>query len=511
MEGDHIPGSLLAFSALADSGLALSARESHIDFPLPLLPTMRAGLLTMLVITLVSLCSHTAKGFTMSLTPSSPRYSLERSVRSLIKSGIGMNIFSDIFSNRPSNALTKRSTNAVISKVKGIRHKRLGDSDIIISEMGLGTQRWVSEDFNAPSESQCFEFMNHAILHHGINFIDTAEQYPIPSSTSRPEGSVETVIGKWLSRNTGVRSKVVIASKITGGRVITKQNIASHLDNTLRRLGTDYLDVYQLHWPARYSPQSNWGQSLQYHHEVEPYFAKNAGFEEICLAMGDLVKQGKIRGWGLCNDNAFGLTACCEIAKRLGVAPIVSMQNDFSLIDRRAEENGVSEAASAIHENVGFMAYNALAGGYLTGKYLQGPPPTYDNPSYKNSQQTRKSPRGRHDDPDWSRTLYRYRSAAANSALSEYAKLAEMYGMSLTELSLRWCRQRQLVTSVLLGQSSLYQLEEDIKIFQIDENLPEDLMWQIDRVHMRNRLPIFSSDRVGKDWYGEGEIGELIP
>ena len=499
-------------SDLSPSQLNHNHHFNHSDSSTFLSLTMKwvAFFITMLCLELWN-PPRLAFAFTMSIIPSSPKQPLMNTIRKVFKTGIGMNIFTDMFSNRPSNAASKLSTNEVVTKVKGIRHKRLGESDIVVSEMGLGTQRWVSEDFNAPSESQCFEFMDLALLKSGINLIDTAEQYPIPSSASRPEGSVETVIGKWLSRNPGIWNSVVIASKITGGRVVTKENIVSHLDNSLKRLGTDYLDVYQLHWPARYSPQSNWGQSLQYHHEVEPYFTKNAGFEEICLAMGDLVKQGKIRGWGLCNDNAFGLTACCEVAKRLGVAPIVSMQNDFSLIDRRAEENGVAEASSAIHENVGFMAYNALAGGYLTGKYLNGPPATYDNPSYKDSQQTRKAPRGRHDDPDWSRTLYRYRSTAANAAITEYDKLAKEYGMSLTELSLSWCRQRKLVTSVLLGQSSLRQLEEDIKIFQVEESLPEELMWQIDRVHMRNRLPIFSSDRVGKDWYGEGEIGELIP
>ena len=117
--------------------------------------------------------------------------------------------------------------------------------------------------------------------------------------------------------------------------------------------------------------------------------------------MGELIQQGKIRGWGMCNDNAYGLTASCAAAKTLGVPPPVCMQNDYSLIDRRAEENGVSEASSPINENVGFMAYNVLAGGYLTGKYLTGPPPTYDNPSLVASQVTRTQPRGRHDEAGW--------------------------------------------------------------------------------------------------------------
>jgi len=395
--------------------------------------------------------------------------------------------------------------------VDGIKHRRLGGGDIIVSEVGLGTQRWVSDDFNSPDEQACFAMLDRAILNGGINLVDTAEQYPIPSSDARPEGFVEQTIGKWLAKDKSRRSKVVIATKITGGRAINKRSIAERLEASLKRLGTDYIDVYQLHWPARYSPQANWGQSLNYRHEAEPYYKENAGFEEICLAMGDLVAQGKIRGWGMCNDNAFGLTASCEIAKRLGVAPPISMQNDFSLIDRRAEESGVAEASSPIHENTGFMAYNVLAGGVLTGKYLSGPPATYDSPSFAASQETRKIPRGRHDDPSWSRTLYRYRSAAADDATKRYDKLAKTYGLTLLELSLLWCRDRRLVTTTLLGHSNMAQLEQNLVIYKNNKTLPPQLLWDIDRVHMRNRLPIFSSDRVGADWFGEGEIGEPIP
>jgi aryl-alcohol dehydrogenase-like predicted oxidoreductase len=353
--------------------------------------------------------------------------------------------------------------------------------------------------------------MNKAVLENGVNLIDTAEQYPIPSSQRKPEGLVETVIGKWIKQNPSHRSKLVISTKITGGRNVNRRNIFEDLEGSLKRLGTDYVDVYLLHWPARYTPQSNWGQSLAYRYEAEKYYQDNAGFEEIAQAMGDLIKQGKIRGWGMCNDNAFGLTASCYVAKQLGVPPPVAMQNDFSLIDRRAEENGVSEASSPFHENVGFMAYNALAGGVLTGKYLNGPLPTPDNPNFAESMVTRNNPRGRHDEGSWGATLYRYRSGPANDATLRYNEIAKKYKLSLTELSLRWCRQRASVSSVLLGQSSMKQLDEDLAIFKVDDPLSDEIMWEVDRVHMRNRLPIFSSTRVGQDWYGEGEIGEAIP
>ena len=163
-----------------------------------------------------------------------------------------------------------------------------------------------------------------------------------------------------------------------------------------------------------------------------------------------------------------------------------------------------------MHENVGFMAYNVLAGGVLAGTYLNSPPP-YDNPSFTNSMSQRKEPRGRHDETGWGRTLYRYRSGPANEATIMYDKLAKKNGLTLLELSLRWAQQRKAVTTCLLGQTSMKQLEEQIKIFQKGnkERLSDQLLWDVDAVHMRNRLPIFSSTRVGNDWNGEGELARL--
>ena len=148
-------------------------------------------------------------------------------------------------------------TNSVVRVVDGIRQKRLGSTDIVVSEMGLGTQRWGSADFNGPDEALCHQLLDRAVLRSGVNLLDTAEQYPIPSDRGRPEGSTERIIGRWIKKEAGRRQKLVIASKITGGRNINRRTIEADLQASLERLGTDYLDVYMLHWPARDTPQSD--------------------------------------------------------------------------------------------------------------------------------------------------------------------------------------------------------------------------------------------------------------
>lgn len=402
-----------------------------------------------------------------------------------------------------------------------MRMRTLGSSDILVSELALGTQRWGSADFNAPDEATCHKMLDLA-TENGINFVDTAEQYPIPDGPGKPEGSTEKIIGSWLAKAPERREKLVIASKITGGGNVTPKNIEKDLEGTLKRLGTDYLDLYLLHWPARYTPQANWGQSLEYNFVNGKYARPASSFEDIAGAMGKLVKAGKIRGWGMCNDNTYGLMGSIMAARQLGVEPPCVMQNDYSLINRRIEESGLSEASAPWNENVGFLAYNTLAGGMLTGKYLDVPPSADDsNPARALANSIKK--RGRMDEPGWGRTLYRYRSGPAAEATQAYAALAKEAGLSLTELSLRWCRSRNAVSSVLLGQSSVKQLEEAIEIFnanpavefkdddEIKYFLPQSLLWEIDRVHMRNRLPIFASTRTQSNWDGRGEIGETIP
>lgn len=437
----------------------------------------------------------------------------------IVASSGGNDFFSNLLGGataRASAAAPRRArTNETVEIVNGIKRKRLGGaSGIVVSEVGLGTQRWGSADSNAPDEALCHAFLDHAVLERGVNLLDTAEQYPIPSDRARPEGRTEEIIGRWMAKDASRRERVVVATKITGGSNVTAKNIERDLDRSLMRLKTDYVDVYTLHWPARYTPQSNWGQSLMYHEDTElaPYYRNAASFESIAEAMGKMIAKGKLRGWGSCNDNAYGLTAMCYAARSVGAPEPCCLQGDYSLINRRSEENGVAEAASYAHENMGWMGYNLLAGGVLTGKYRKVKA-AVDNPNDRAlAERLLASPRGRMDDYSWGKTLYRYRSAPALRAVDAYAALAEEAGMPLTELALRWARQRAFMTTALVGHTSMEQLKETLDSFDASKPpLDERLMWAIDVVHMRNRLPIFSSERVGLDWDGAGEIGERIP
>lgn len=409
----------------------------------------------------------------------------------------------------PKSAVAR--TNDVTATVEGIRRRRLGNSDIDVSELGIGTQRWGSTDFNGPDEALCHAMLDRAVA-SGVNLVDTAEQYPIPGP---PEGRTEEIIGRWLKKNK--RSDLVIASKITGGMNVNKKNIKADCEGSLKRLQTDYLDVYLLHWPQRYTPQANWGQSLEY---SVPYGRQNAlvcsSFDDVVEAMGELIDEGKIRGYGSCNDNAVGCMGLCAAADARGVARPLAFQNDYSLLNRRCEENGLSEACTL--QNVGFMAYNVLAGGMLTGKYGLDLGDTndvaaVDDPDDARASRNARNPRGRMDTSGWGQTLARYRTPAARRAAKQYFALATKAKMDPLNLALRFPAGRDAVTTSLVGHTSLAQLDASIAAFRraAKAGLSNQLLWDIDRVHLQNRLPLFALDNAGDDWSNRGIIGERIP
>jgi aryl-alcohol dehydrogenase-like predicted oxidoreductase len=301
-------------------------------------------------------------------------------------------------------------------------------------------------------------------LERGVNFIDTAEMYPVPFLLEK-QGHTETYIGNWLQQS-GKRDQITLATKVTGpGRGVFKE-MRTHLDfrkssldealnNSLRRLKTDYIDLYQLHWPER---DVNVFGKRDYDH------AQNAGWEDNFAALLDrleeYVKQGKVRYLGVSNETPFGLMRYME-ENRNGKVRVVSVQNAYSLIQRR-DEVGMSEVVQM--EEVGYLAYSPLAFGVLSGKYLDNNKPGQARvtlfPNYN-----------------------RYSSAASMQATQAYAEVAKKHGLSLAQMALSFVTDRPFVTSNIIGATSLDQLKENID--SVELRLDGQVLKDIQKVHSR--------------------------
>mmetsp|Transcript_22255 Transcript_22255/g.38204 ORF Transcript_22255/g.38204 Transcript_22255/m.38204 type:complete len:361 (+) Transcript_22255:103-1185(+) len=357
-----------------------------------------------------------------------------------------------------------------------MKYAKLGSSDLNVSNVCLGTMTWGKQNTEEDAHAQL-----DLALSLGVNFIDTAEVYPAPPA-SETCGLTEKYIGTWLEKR-GCRDKIVLATKVAGpGRDwinanrsdppnpsapaarLTADQIPAACDASLRRLKTTYIDLYQLHWPDRYVPL--WGESRYMPERERP----SVSFDESVRAMGELIKAGKVRHWGLSNETTYGVCMMCDAAKRLGVPLPVSIQNDHSLVYRPFESE-LAEACAPSHFNIGLLAYGPLAGGSLSGKYLNGA----------------SNPKARH-------TLFptfqpRYHAARTMAACAKYAELAKEKGMSPTELALRWMKSPRCwyVTSSIIGATTLEQLKENILAF--DGELDGDTLDKIDEVHRQHRNP----------------------
>eukprot|EP00292_Cryptomonas_paramecium_P007801 CAMPEP_0113680628 /NCGR_PEP_ID=MMETSP0038_2-20120614/11451_1 /TAXON_ID=2898 /ORGANISM="Cryptomonas paramecium" /LENGTH=346 /DNA_ID=CAMNT_0000599083 /DNA_START=68 /DNA_END=1108 /DNA_ORIENTATION=- /assembly_acc=CAM_ASM_000170 len=334
------------------------------------------------------------------------------------------------------------------------------------------------------TEEESHKQLDYA-LRKGVNFIDTAEMYPVPTK-AETTGRTEEYIGRWLAKGgQSLRSKIVLASKVSGycerpwivaNRTVPpgegknprlfREQILAACDGSLRRLQTNYLDLYQLHWPDRYSAVFG---SLAYERRLErPDFAP---FDEQVLAMGELMKAGKIRHWGISNENAFGVARFVEAAGRLGVPLPVSIQNDFSMLYRKFEQDGTAEACSPLHTGqdggIALLAYGPLAGGTLSDKY---------------SMSGEAVARCRH-------VLYptfqrRYHSEASLEAASRFASVAKRHGLTPAQLALAWTAGREYVGAVIIGATSQEQLEENISAFDVE--LSKECLEEVDKVLIFN-------------------------
>ena len=343
-----------------------------------------------------------------------------------------------------------------------MRYNSLGNSGIQVSAICLGTMTFGGQN----SQSEAFQQLDFA-REQGINFIDTAEMYAIPTSP-KTCGDTERMIGNWLAKS-GQRENIVIASKVTGpsrikhirkGKArLDKANIQAAIEGSLKRLKTDYIDLYQLHWPDR---NTNFFGSLRYQHDENTI---ETPIEETLYALSEQVQAGKIRTIGISNETAWGAMKFLQLAEQLGLSKIVSIQNPYNLLNRSFELN----LAEVVHrENVSLLAYSPLAFGTLTGKYLEGQKP-------KNARCS------------LFQEYKRYFTPSSITAIQEYDKLAQNYNLSLTEIALAFVSQQPFVTSSIIGATSLSQLKENITFSTTQ--LSEEINSQLDHIHTRFTYP----------------------
>jgi aryl-alcohol dehydrogenase-like predicted oxidoreductase len=340
--------------------------------------------------------------------------------------------------------------------------RRLGRSELQVSAVGLGVMNFGAQT----AADDAFRMLDLA-LGAGITLFDTAENYPAPVSAGT-QGRSEQILGQWIARRS-VRARVVVATKVAGpgnaagdlthirgkDRRLDRANIVQAIDDSLRRLRTDHIDLYQIHWPER--PITTHGRSRYSHIPDAPGLVP---IEETLAALGEQVQAGKIRQIGVCNETPWGVMRYLAAARELGLPRLVAIQNGYSLLDRYFE---LGLAELAMREQVGLLAYSPLAGGLLTGKYGSDPQPI---PGSRSSLS-----------PGFATRF----TAAKLRATAAYAELARHNGMEPAALALAFVRQQPFTTSVLMAASSPAQLESNLR--GLDISLSKELIKQINAIH----------------------------
>ncbi|NUA25486.1 aldo/keto reductase [Cupriavidus basilensis] len=346
---------------------------------------------------------------------------------------------------------------------------RLGRSDLQVSRICLGTMTFGEQNTEAEGHSQ----LDYAVS-RGINFIDTAEMYPV-KPRAETYGSTERIVGTWLKRQQ--RERIVLATKVAGparmpwirnGGDLTPDSIRAAVDASLARLQTDYIDLYQIHWPARNAPI--FGQK-----QFDPANEREcASIQAQLEAMGELVRAGKIRYVGVSNETPWGVAEFVKQAELHGLPRIATIQNPYNLLNRSFEQ-GLDEAC--FRTDVSLLVYSPLAFGQLTGKYLGGDlaHPVFD--AQAKGRLTRFP-------PDWSPRYLRPESLAA---AARYVTLARAHGLSPATLALAWSYSRWFAASTIIGATSLEQLRENIDAWQTP--LPEAVTAAIARIHAEIHNP----------------------
>lgn len=340
-----------------------------------------------------------------------------------------------------------------------MEYVKLGSSSLSVSKICLGTMTFGQQN----TEAEGHEQMDFA-FGEGVNFFDTAEMYPIPSR-KETQGSTEVIIGTWMKQR-GLRDKIILASKITGPSPamlhirnpldFSRQQILEALDGSLRRLQTDYIDLYQLHWPER---QMNMFGKRGFEYDSSDPWQDN--FAEVLAVLQDLIQAGKIRYIGLSNEAPWGLMRVLHLSETLGLPRPVSIQNPYSLLNRMFE---IGLAEISLRENVGLLAYSPLGFGVLSGKYLRGGA----EPGSRLNQ---------------FRQYLRYSGTTAQKAAQEYLRIADEFGFSPAQMALAFVNGRPFVASNIIGATSMEQLKENIGSMMVA--LGPDVLKAIESVHQQ--------------------------
>ncbi|MDN3640569.1 NADP(H)-dependent aldo-keto reductase [Simiduia curdlanivorans] len=343
-------------------------------------------------------------------------------------------------------------------------YKNLGSSDLKVSNICLGTMTFGEQN----NQDQAFEQMDYAVA-QGINFFDTAELYPVPPKPNT-QGATEAIVGNWLAQ-TGRRDKIILATKVTGrgdansgvshirqGPRLNGDHIRRAIETSLERLKTDYIDLYQVHWPER---RANFFGQFGYSHSDDDGVA----IEDTLAVLEELVEWGMVRHIGISNETPWGTMEYLRLAREHNMPRIVSIQNPYNLLNRSFE---VGLAEVAIREKVDLLAYSPLAFGVLSGKYLRGASPAAARLTLFNR-------------------FTRYKNDEVEAATQAYADLAKANNLSLVQMALAYINQQQFVGSNIIGATTLAQLKENIDSTNV--TLSDAVNQAIADIHKRYTIP----------------------
>ena len=344
-----------------------------------------------------------------------------------------------------------------------MNYKKLGNTDLVVSTICLGTMTWGEQN----TIKEGFEQMDYA-LDQDINFFDAAEMYPSPCR-KETYGETEKIIGHWFSERKN-RDKIILASKISGpgmsyirggGLQFSEKNISLAIENSLKRLKTDYIDLYQLHWPER---KTNFFGRLGYEHKEDSNEWND--FEKILIVLENFIKEGKIRYIGLSNETSWGLSKFLEVSKLKKLPKMMSVQNAYNLLCRTYE---IGLAEISIREKSGLLAYSPLAGGFLTGKYQNKNLP-------ENSRQKL-----------FSEYYTRYSKQHAANIIEKYFNISKKFDLNFAQMSIKFCEIQKFITSTIIGATSMEQLK--INIESVNVTLEKEVIKEINNVHLIHSNP----------------------